>query len=303
MKIGFIGLGAMGAGMARRLREAGHQLTVYDASEETLSRWRDEGVATVDSPRAMPTHCSLIFLSLPGDEITENVCLEPQQGLVNEWTPQHVLVDLGTSCPASSQKVAEALAQRGGRMLDAPVSGGAGGAHRGTLSIMVGGPRDLYDEMLPLFQILGRDIAHVGPNGCGQAVKGVNQLVMGLADAVFMEALAYGMSYGVEPAIIAEVLQNAGASQVSFVHVAQKAAQERLAYSNVKIHDLRRFVPDAVAQGLTLPASQAALTAVNLAPLVEDPENVTWPTWPPGGARPSYWNFIWQNQEKEGFTK
>jgi 3-hydroxyisobutyrate dehydrogenase-like beta-hydroxyacid dehydrogenase len=178
-------------------------------------------------------------------------------------------------------------------MLDAPVSGGSSGATYGTLSMMVGGPFDLYEEMLPLLQLLARDIAHVGQNGCGQVVKGVNQLVMGLADAVFMEALAYGMAYGVGPATIAEALKNSYASRVSFINIAQTAAKNRLSYSNVKIHDLRRFVPDALAKGLTLPAATAALKAVNTAPQIEDPLGVLWPTWPPGGARPSYWEAIW----------
>jgi 3-hydroxyisobutyrate dehydrogenase-like beta-hydroxyacid dehydrogenase len=292
-RIGFIGLGAMGSGMAGCLAGAGYSLTVFDANPQARDVWQDRA-CVARSVRDVAANSDVVMLSLPGDDVTRSVCLNPETGLIGAWRDDMVLVDLGTSKPAVSVEIAHATEHAGGAMLDAPVSGGPGGAAHGTLSIMVGGAQDVYERMLPLLQVLGQDIAHVGPNGCGQAVKGANQLVMGLTNAVFMEAIAYAANYGVEPAIMADVLANAGAGRVSFTRMAQTVARGRAPYEDVKLLHLRRFVPDGVERGLRLPAAEAVLKAANAAPEADDPEGKCPPGWKPG-PRPSYWQAVHSN--------
>ena len=192
--VGFIGLGIMGRPMAKHLVKAGHSLVVHDLSQAPVEELVGLGAKSVGSPEAVAREAQLVILMLPNSPDVELVALGPK-GLLEGARPGQIVADMSTISPIVSQKVGAALARKGVRMLDAPVSGGEKGAIEGTLSIMVGGDRAVFDEVLPIFQAMGRTITYLGPLGSGGFTKLANQIIVavnltGLAEALTLAAKA-----------------------------------------------------------------------------------------------------------------
>jgi 2-hydroxy-3-oxopropionate reductase len=204
-RIGFIGLGIMGRPMAENLLKAGYELVVYNRSskpvEETVALGAERGLSAKD----VAARSEVIITMLPDSPDVEAVALGPE-GIVDGISPGKIYIDMSTIAPSVAVKVAEELGKRGVRCLDAPVSGGDVGARNATLSIMVGGPEDLFNEVLPIFEALGKTITLCGPNGAGQIVKACNQIQVALNFIGMAEALVLGTKAGVDPAIIIKVL-------------------------------------------------------------------------------------------------
>ena len=211
--VGFIGLGIMGKPMARNLAKAGYDLVIYNRSRDDVEALLAEGSQfhAAGSPREVAEQTRAIITVLPDSPDVRDVVFG-DAGLLSAIDQGHLLVDMSTIAPATAVEVNAALRERGGRALDAPVSGGDRGAIAGTLSIMVGGETDDFQRAMPLFESMGKTIVHVGGPGAGQIVKACNQIVVAINYAAVSEALVLGAKAGVDPEKIVEVLSGGLAS-------------------------------------------------------------------------------------------
>ena len=164
MRVGFVGLGTMGAPMARRLLAAGHDVTVHNRTREREEPLAAAGAARAATPRECAVGREVVFTMVSDTPDLEAVVVG-EDGAVHGLEPGSVLVDMSTVAPAATRRLAGELAARGVAMLDAPVSGGSEGAENGTLSVIVGGMAEALERVRPLLEVLGRTITHVGPSG------------------------------------------------------------------------------------------------------------------------------------------
>jgi 2-hydroxy-3-oxopropionate reductase len=204
-RIGFIGLGIMGKPMAHNLLKAGYPLVVHNRSQPPVDELVTAGAAAAWSPREVAHRSDVVITVLPDSPDVEQVALGPD-GLMEGARPGLICVDMSTIAPAVAVQVAAALADRGVRCLDAPVSGGDVGAQQGTLSIMVGGDEADFEQVAPIFGVLGKSAVLCGPNGAGQTVKACNQVLVAVTIAGVSEALVLGAKAGVDPSKIVQVL-------------------------------------------------------------------------------------------------
>jgi 2-hydroxy-3-oxopropionate reductase len=204
-RIGFIGLGVMGAPMAANLVDAGYEVVGYNRSKAPVERLVEAGGTAADSVTDATTDADVVITMLPaGPEVRDIVLGEG--GVLESAKPGLVLVDMSTIEPDTSIAVAQAAREKDVRVLDAPVSGGEQGAIEGVLSIMVGGDADTFETARPVLEVLGKTIVHVGPHGAGQTVKAANQLVVAGTIALVSEALVLLEASGVDPERGLEVL-------------------------------------------------------------------------------------------------
>lgn len=196
-RLGFIGLGIMGQGMARNLLRAGYPLCVWNRTASKMKPLADEGAETASSPADLASRSDIVFLCVSDTAAVEEVILGPE-GVLHGAQPGSLVVDMSTISPHATRRIAATLQEKGVHMLDAPVSGGSEGAERGTLSIMVGGDAGQVQRAMPYFQAMGQAITHVGGHGAGQTVKLVNQiLVVGNALAM-SEAFLFAQAGGLD---------------------------------------------------------------------------------------------------------
>ena len=181
MHIGFLGLGNMGGPMALNLLKAGHSLTVFDLSPASLARLTEAGATAAASPAAIAqSDAELIITMLPAAAHVKSVYLG-DDGLLAHVQPGVLLIDCSTIDPLSAREVAKAAAEHGNSMLDAPVSGGTGGATAGTLTFMVGGSLANFDRAQPILAAMGKNIVHCGDSGNGQVAKVANNMLLGIS--------------------------------------------------------------------------------------------------------------------------
>lgn len=204
-KIGFIGIGIMGSHMSRHLLEAGYAVIAYDKNQEALDRVVARGAERGASCREVAARSEVVITMLPDSPDVEQVALDPD-GIIAAARAGLIHIDMSSIAPDTAIKVAEQLGRQGVRCLDAPVSGGETGAQNATLSIMVGGPAEVFEEVKPILACLGKTITHCGAQGAGQTVKACNQIQVALNFIGMAEALVLGAKAGVDPAIIIKVL-------------------------------------------------------------------------------------------------
>jgi 2-hydroxy-3-oxopropionate reductase len=215
-RIGFIGLGIMGRPMARNLRKAGYQLTVWNRSRPGIDALVAEDATEAGSPRAVAERSSVVITILGDSPDTERVALG-ERGIIEGAHDGLVHIDMSTISPAVTRAIAQRYAAAGIEMLDAPVSGGEQGAIDGTLSIMAGGKRDVFERCRPLFEAMGKTVVYCGPHGAGQVVKLCNQVVVGLNNLAMSEALVLAAKADVDPATMIEAVR-AGAGSSWALH-------------------------------------------------------------------------------------
>lgn len=206
-RLGFIGTGNMGRHMARHLLEAGHQLTVHDARRAAAEGLESAGAGWAESPAELAEASDVVFTSLPGPPQVDEVALG-EAGVLANLPDGGILVDLSTNSPTAIRKLAEAGAQRGIAVLDAPVSGGVFGAETGRLAVMVGGDQAAYDLCKPLFDAIGDHVVYCGASGAGSATKLVNNMISLSLNILLGEALALGVKAGVELSTLVDVVQS-----------------------------------------------------------------------------------------------
>jgi 3-hydroxyisobutyrate dehydrogenase len=196
-RVGFIGLGIMGRGMARNLLKAGFPLTVWNRTASRADELAAEGATVAASPAALAAECDII-ISCVSDTPDVRAVLLGDEGVIHGARSGSLVIDMSTISPQATQEIAAALDEKGVAMLDAPVSGGSEGAAKGTLSIMVGGEAADLERAMPALQAMGKTITHVGGQGAGQTVKLVNQILVVVNDLAMCEALLFAQAGGVD---------------------------------------------------------------------------------------------------------
>ncbi|MGI6486584.1 MAG: NAD(P)-dependent oxidoreductase [Tepidanaerobacteraceae bacterium] len=207
MKIGFIGLGVMGKRMAKRIFEAGYKIKVFDVMEPVLNEFKKLGVETGESPGNVAVDADVVFMSLPNSRIVTNVVLG-EDGILPKARPGTIIVDLSSITPKAIRDIYKKTSSKGVEVLDAPVSGGSAGAEAGTLTIMVGGKKEVFEKVEPILKVIGKTIYHVGEIGAGDTIKLVNNLLLGANMVAVAEALALGVKAGLDPQVMFEVITN-----------------------------------------------------------------------------------------------
>ncbi len=205
MKIGFIGIGAMGLPMLHNLLKKGFAVVAYDAVPAALENAVKLGAGRAGSAAEAATTSDLVITMLPSSANVEAVYLGAG-GLVERAPAGHLCVDMSTIDPGTSQRVAARLKERGVRFIDAPVSGAVTRATDGTLTIMVGGEAADVEEARPALAAMGANIIHVGAVGAGEVAKLCNNLIAGVAFVAVSEAFRIGEAYGVDPKILTDVI-------------------------------------------------------------------------------------------------
>ncbi|MEL7566682.1 MAG: NAD(P)-dependent oxidoreductase [Dehalobacterium sp.] len=205
MKIGFIGLGAMGKPMAQNLLKANFDLTVYDVNRAAVEQLVEEGAKGAVSPKEVALASDVVITMLPNFQIVNSV-MQGESGILAGAVQGMTLIDMSSVSPTQTREIAPIAKSQGVEYLDAPVSGGVSGAEKGTLTIMVGGPEDTVQKMMPVFQAMGKKIYHVGSVGSGDAMKIVNNLLLGINMTAVAEALVLGVKAGLDPQMMREII-------------------------------------------------------------------------------------------------
>ena len=195
----------MGYYMAAHLIEAGYELHVYDIMDSAVDRVVKLGAKANANCKEVAAASDIVISMVPDSPDVEKVALG-ENSIIEAARKGLIYIDMSTIAPGMAVKVAEALTEKGVRCLDAPVSGGETGARNAALSIMVGGLKELFDEMLPVFEIMGKTVTLCGANGAGQTVKACNQIQVAMNFIGMAEAFVLGAKAGVDPAIILKVL-------------------------------------------------------------------------------------------------
>ena len=206
MHIGFLGLGNMGGPMASNLIKAGHQLSVFDLSNDAMSLLAEQGAQTFPSPQALAqAGPDVLITMLPAAAHVKSVYLGEDGLLAQLPKPAH-LIDCSTIDPHSARDVAKAAQAAGHSMIDAPVSGGTTGASAGTLTFMVGGSPEEFEFVKPILSGMGKNIVHCGASGNGQVAKVANNMLLGISMIGVAEAMALGTSLGMDAKVLAGII-------------------------------------------------------------------------------------------------
>lgn len=203
--VGFVGLGNMGEPMCWQLLGGGYAVWVYDTDPEAVGRFGETSARSASSLQELATETGVIFLSLPGSEVVDEVVLG-EEGLIRSLSSGQTVIDLSSSKPIRTQALAEKLGARGVRMLDAPVSGGVLRAKEGTLAIMVGGEEEVYEEHRRLLGCFGEKIFYMGGHGAGHLAKALNNLLSATTLVSASEAVLLGIEGGLNPETFIDVV-------------------------------------------------------------------------------------------------
>jgi len=204
--IGYLGLGNMGQPMASRLMDAGNNISVYDIAETAINPLLERQALQASSPRDLADKSEIVICSLPSNSVIREAVLGTG-GLI-EGKKIRVYVSACTTGSAFAEEITEALEKKGIATLEAPISGGPPGARAGTLSVMVSGPKDAYEELIPYFKAYGKKIVYCGEKpGLAQVLKLANNILFATSLAVTSEALAMGVKAGIDPNVMLEAIQ------------------------------------------------------------------------------------------------
>lgn len=264
MKIGFIGLGIMGAPMAGHLARAGHVLFVNSRGGLPASL-AEHTVTVCDKARQVAELAEITILMLPDTPDVDEV-LFGTHGVAEADLRGKVVVDMSSISPLETKQFAHRIEQLGGHYLDAPVSGGEVGAKGGSLSIMVGGPQAVFDKLLPILQLMGKNITRVGENGDGQTAKVANQIIVALTIEAVGEALLFAARTGADPSKVRQALLGGFASsKVLEVHGERMVKRSFEPGFRISLHqkDLNLALSSAQKMALALPATALAQQLLN----------------------------------------
>jgi len=256
--LGFIGLGIMGKPMAKNLIDAGYGLVVLDVNRAPVEELVAMGAKTAGTPAEVAGAVEKIITMLPDGPDVEKVILGPN-GIIERATQKTALIDMSSISPTVTKKIAAALAKKGARALDAPVSGGEPGAIRGELAIMVGGPEGLFNEMKPVFDVLGKSAVLVGDAGAGQTTKLVNQILVGIHIEAMGEAFLLAAKAGVDPMKVYEAIKGGLAgSNVLNAKVPLVLQRNFKPGFKIRLHrkDLKNALEAASSLGLICPVTE-----------------------------------------------
>jgi 3-hydroxyisobutyrate dehydrogenase len=206
-KIGFVGLGMMGLPMARNLVEDGYSVNVFDLNEATVNAAKDFGATSSDSAADTATLSDIVITMVPDSEHVEAV-IAGADGILEGLKPGSVVIDMSTIDPEMGKKMANLIEAKGSNFVDAPVTGGVGGAEAGILSILVGGNAEVFERALPVLNVLGGDVSHMGPVGSGHTTKIANQLIGVATLAGMAEAFVLAKKSGLDMQAFFDAVKN-----------------------------------------------------------------------------------------------
>lgn len=206
MKIGFIGLGIMGKPMAKNLLKAGYNLIVLDLNKKVVEELTNLGAETAETPAEVASKTKTIITMLPNSPEVQEVVLG-KNGVIEGATKGSVLIDMSSIAPLASREIAEALSKNGAEMLDAPVSGGEPKAIEGTIAVMVGGKKEVFDACYDIMMAMAGSVVYVGEIGAGNIAKLCNQVVVALNIAAVSEALVLAQKAGVSPDLVYKAIR------------------------------------------------------------------------------------------------
>ena len=263
--LGFIGVGIMGKPMAQHLIEAGHTVYVCDKAALPVEELREKGARVCGSPKEVAEKASIIFLMLPDTPEVEEVLFGPG-GVAEGVQRGAIVVDMSSISPTATRRFSERLLGLGVEMLDAPVSGGQIGAQNGTLSIMAGGKEAVFLSIKPYFELMGKNIVHIGGSGDGQVCKVANQIVVALTLEAVSEALVLASKAGADPAKVRQALLGGFAqSKILEVHGERMLKRTFQPGFRVRLHqkDLNIALQVARELGVSLPNTATAQELFN----------------------------------------
>ena len=214
-KIAFIGLGNMGAPMALNLVKAGHEVAVFDLVAAAMDPVVKSGARGARSAADAASGAQVVISMLPASQHVESLYLG-DEGLLAHIADGALVIDCSTIAPQAARKVAEAAAARGLDMVDAPVSGGTGGAVAGTLTFIVGGEAAVFERARPVLEQMGKNIFHAGASGAGQVAKIANNMMLGIQMAGAAEALALGVANGLDPVVLSDIISKSSGRNWAF---------------------------------------------------------------------------------------
>ena len=256
-RIGFIGLGIMGKPMAHNLLKAGYSLTVYNRSDGPVEELVAAGATAAASPQAVAANADVVVTIVTDTPDVQQVLLG-ENGVIHTIAQDAVVIDMSTISPTATREIVRSIQEKGASMLDAPVSGGEGGAIAGALSIMVGGEEAIFNRCLPIFETLGKNIVHVGQSGAGQLTKLCNQIAVAVTNLAMSEALIFGAKSGLDLKKMQHAIQGGAAGSWQLSNLAPRVLERDFAPGfMVKLQqkDLRLVLQEADRLRLSLPAT------------------------------------------------
>ena len=206
MKIGFIGLGIMGKPMSKNMLKAGYELVVYDINKAAVEEVAGAGATVANSPKEVAAQSDVIITMLPNSPHVKAVVLG-ENGVIEGVKSGAVLIDMSSIAPLASKEVAAKLLEKGVEMLDAPVSGGEPKAVDGTISVMVGGKKEIFDKCYDIMDSMAGSVVYTGGIGAGNTTKLANQIIVALNIAAMSEALVLATKAGVEPELVYQAIR------------------------------------------------------------------------------------------------
>ena len=264
MKVGFIGLGIMGAPMAANLQAGGHKLYLHDIKNPPMTLI-DGGATVCTSGAEVAKRADIIIVMVPDTPHVE-AALFGENGIASGLSNEKIVVDMSSISPIATKEFAKKINKRGCDYLDAPVSGGEVGAKAASLTIMVGGPQRAFDLVKPLFELMGKNITLVGGNGDGQTTKVANQIIVALTIQAVAEALLFASKAGADPAKVREALMGGFASsRILEVHGERMVKRTFNPGFRIELHqkDLNLALQGAKALGLSLPNTSTVQELMN----------------------------------------
>jgi len=261
MKTGFIGLGIMGKPMAKNLLKAGYRLVVFDINAAPMKELAAAGAETAASPKEVAEKCDVVVTMLPNSPHVRAVLLGPQ-GVIEGAGPGKTVIDMSSIAPLASREIASLLAEKGVEMLDAPVSGGEPKAIDGTLSVMVGGKKDVFERCHSIMKSMAASVVRVGDSGAGNVAKLANQIVVALNIAAMSEALVLAAKAGVQPDLVYQAIRGGLAGSTVLDAKAPLVMDRKFSPGfrvNLHIKDLGNVLETSREIGVPLPLTAAVM--------------------------------------------
>jgi len=269
-RVGFIGLGLMGKPMSKRILQNGHELLVFNRSRGPVEELVALGAKAADSPKDVACKSEFVILMLPDSPDVEKVVLGPD-GIYEGANKDLIVINMSTISPFTEIKIAEVLRQKGIYYLDAPVSGSTPAAEAGTLTIMVGGPREAFERSLPILRCMGKNIHYMGNNGAGQFTKLCNQIAVSLNLLGTCEAILLASKAGLDLLKVIEVIGSGAGSSWQLLNLGPKIVAKDFT-PGFKAEHLRKDLKiiSEVSEQLGLPLFGTTITYQLVKSLVEN---------------------------------
>jgi 3-hydroxyisobutyrate dehydrogenase len=264
-RIGFIGLGIMGKQMASNLMQRGYQLTVFNRSKKVMTELQLRGASAAVSPQEVASTSDIVIDMVTDAPDVEQVLLG-ENGVMAGSKKGLVVIDMSTNSPEIARSIYSRLESKGIEFLDSPVTGGDKGAREATLTIMVGGKREVFDRCKPVFDAMGKEIVYMGSSGSGQAMKLCNQTAVAIHTLATCESLMLGSSAGLDLKDVLKVLTSGAANSWNLTNLGPKVAQRDYEPGFKAAHllkDLRYVIQLSEKNHLTLPGSSTVYQLFN----------------------------------------